>query len=568
MIGLARIAGCCALATGVVGCNPLPPTAGDGSAAELQRSAAPTRIVIGMLGDPPALWDDINPSGGTVPGIGVVKMLVSSGLTVQDENGLSRPQLAEAVPTVENGLWKVFPDGQMEVSWRIREGARWHDGTPFTSADLTFTAAVGQDRDIAVFGTPIYNLVETIETPDPQSVTVKWRRPYIRADTMFSLGSGGFAPPIPRHILERPFREEKAAFLELPYWNTGFVSSGPFKVRDWAPSSHVVIEAFEQYVLGRPGIDQIEVRFITDPSTLVANVLAGALDLTLPRGITLEQGFQIREQWKEGRMGLRTDGWTMMYPQLRAPSPPAIAEPRFREALTRAINRQEMVDSMVPGSAVAHSIFGPALPEYAHVERSIARYDYDPRRAAQLIEQLGFARSADGFFQDGGRRLSVEIRTTTNDTNQKATFATADYWQRVGVGTEPVVIPVQQLQNREYRATYTGYELINQPFGASGFENLLHSSAAPLPERNYQAPNSSRNRGQYMNPEYDALMDQYRMTIPMDERMRLLGQLLQHHTELQLVVGLFYTAEAIMIANRLEHVPPASAWNAHEWRVR
>lgn len=567
-MNVGEIARCCVLAILVAGCAGQAPGGGR-AAAGPQRPSTPTRIVVGMLGDPPALWDDINPAGGTVPGIGVVETLVSGGLTVEDEHGLLRPQLAEAVPSVENGLWTVLPDGQMEVSWRIRPGTRWHDGAPFTSADLVFTAAVGQDRDIAVFGTPTYSLVDAIEAPDPQSVTVKWKRPYIRADTMFSVGSGGFAPPIPRHLLERPFRAEKASFLELPYWNTGFVGSGPFKLREWVPSSHVVLDSFDQYVLGRSGIDQIEVRFITDPSTLVANVLAGALDLTLPRGITLEQGLQIREQWKEGRMGLRTDGWTMMYPQLRAPSPPVIAETRFREAVTRAIDRQEMVDSMVPGSAVAHSIIAPTLPEYAQIERSIVRYEYDPRRATQLIEQLGFTRNPDGFFQEApGRRLAVEIRTTTNDTNQKSTFAIADYWQRIGVGAEPVVIPVQQLQNREYRATYPGYELINQPFGASGFENLLHSSAAPLPERGYQAPNSSRNRGQYLNPEYDALMDQYRMTIPMDERMRLLGQLLQHQTERQLVVGLFYTAEAIMISNRLENVPPATSWNAHEWRLK
>ena len=246
-----------------------------------------------------------------------------------------------------------------------------------------------------------------------------------------------------------------------------------------------------------------------------------------------------------------------------------MGEVRFRRALVHAIDRQEMADTIMPGMPVAHSIIAPSQPEYAPIQSRIARLDYDPRRATEIIESLGFARGADGFFQESaGRRLSVELRTTTNDANQKSTFAIADYWQRAGVGAEPVVIPVQLLQNREYRATYPGLELVNQPNGVSGIENLLHSSAAPTPERNYQAPSSSRNRGQYLNREYDAVMDRYRMTIPMGERLQILGEIVHHQTDLQLVTGLFYTADAIMIANRLQSVPPGSSWNAHLWEVR
>ena len=60
------------------------------------------------------------------------------------------PVLAEAIPSFENGLWKVFPDGQMETTWKIREGARWHDGTPFTSGDVLFTSKLEQDKELPV----------------------------------------------------------------------------------------------------------------------------------------------------------------------------------------------------------------------------------------------------------------------------------------------------------------------------------------------------------------------------------------------------------------------------------
>jgi len=211
---------------------------------------------------------------------------------------------------------------------------------------------------------------------------------------------------------------------------------------------------------------------------------------------------------------------------------------------------------------------GPRHAEYRPVESSIVRYTYNPNRAAQLLEGMGFTRDAESMFRDAsGQRLSVEVRTTTNDANQKATFAVVDFFQRVGVVSEPTVIPVQRLQDRVYRTTFPGLELVNQPFGPDGFENLLHSSAAPLPERDYRAPGSNKNRGAYLNSDYDALMDRYRVTVPLAERMQIMGQLIHLQTDLQLVMGLFYSADAIVMANKLRNVPPANTWNVHLWDV-
>src|SRR5204862_8216688 len=103
--------------------------------------------------------------------------------------------------------------------------------------------------------------------------------------------------------------------------------------------------------------------------------------------------------------------------------------------------------------------------------------------------------------------------------------------------------------------------------GADGFENLLHSSAAPLPERDYRAPNINKSRGSYLNSDYDALMDRYRVTVPLRERLDIMGQLLHLQTDLQLVMGLYYSADAIVMANRLRNVPPANTWNVWQWDV-
>jgi ABC-type transport system substrate-binding protein len=80
----------------------------------------------------------------------ILRTLVNPGLSVVDDHDVRRPTLAEAVPTLENGRWKAFPDGRMETTWTIRAGARWHDGAPFTTDDLLFTAAVSRDPEVTI----------------------------------------------------------------------------------------------------------------------------------------------------------------------------------------------------------------------------------------------------------------------------------------------------------------------------------------------------------------------------------------------------------------------------------
>lgn len=525
-----------------------------------------------MLGELPAFWDDINPGGGTVPGIGQFKGLASAGLAVLDDHQVPQPQLAEQVPSTENGLWKVAADGTMEVTFHIREGATWHDGEPFTSADLLFTADVDRDPDIRVFTSQPYRLVDSVTAPDARTVVVKWKQPYISADRMFGVGTGMFAPPLPKHILEPAFLANKAAVTDSAYWTTEFVGNGPFRLHEheWAPGSHVLLDAYDRYVLGRPKVDQILVKFIPDPSALLANVLAGEVDLTFSRSVSTEQAVATRDRWPSGNFAPYISGWTMMYPQLRAPTPAVLADPQFRRALIMGIDRQQLATTLTAGFApLADSIIAPDAPEYAAIQSSIVRYPYDPNRAIQTLEGMGLARAADGTFRDAaGQPLAVELRTTTNDANQKAILAVADAFRQIGIVGEPTVIPVQQLQDAVYRTTYPGLELVNQPNNADGFEDLLVSTAAPLPERGYRAPNSNKNRGSYLNREYDALMDRYRTTIPMTDRMQAMAQLIRMQTDQQLVMGLFFSADAIAMANRLQNVPAASTWNANQWDVK
>jgi peptide/nickel transport system substrate-binding protein len=156
--------------------------------------------------------------------------------------------------------------------------------------------------------------------------------------------------PLPRHILERSYLEDKENFLNLGYWNTDFIGTGPYKLREFNLGSGVVMDANEQYPLGRPKIDRIDVRFIPDPGTIAANILAGEVDMTMGGRLSIEWASQVRAQWRDG--GLKVASTTTMisaYPQFINPNPPVLLDARFRKALLHAIDRQQIVDSLVEG---------------------------------------------------------------------------------------------------------------------------------------------------------------------------------------------------------------------------
>ncbi|MBM2812145.1 MAG: ABC-type transporter, periplasmic subunit, partial [Chloroflexi bacterium] len=179
------------------------PTLARGGAAE--SSSAVKRVVAAILSDPPTLRNTINTRGasGSVPGVDAVEGLLHSGLVAGDHRDLFHARMAEAVPSLENGLWNVLPDGRMDTTWKIRPNARWHDGTPFTAADLIFTQTVAIDPELGVFREPAFVLISSIDAPDPQTAIIRWTKPYIAADGLFATSTD--AAPLPRHLLERSY---------------------------------------------------------------------------------------------------------------------------------------------------------------------------------------------------------------------------------------------------------------------------------------------------------------------------------------------------------------------------
>ena len=570
MVRHAVFASIAALAV-LAGCAPQPGGTGGGSQSE-RAPTQPKRVVAAVMDEIPMVYQKLNPAS-RFRGVEAVQDMVGAGLTIQTPEGQRQPELAEAVPTIENGLWKVAADGTMDVTWHIRPNTMWHDGTPFTSDDLLFTLQVVRDKDLPIFGNQPYEFITGIQAPDPRTVTVSWSQPYIHADALFS-NSLELALPFAKHKLERSYLDDKANFTNDPGWGREWIGAGPFRIKEWELGSHLTVAAFDQFPLGRAKLDEIEVRFINDDETLAANLLAGSIDVVVGRGLTGPQAFQIENNWGgRGHIEVRRESWIALYPQFIDPNPAVMLNVQFRQAIQHATNRQEMVDVLLPGlSAVADSWLLPGQPQYKEIEdQNVIHYPYDPRRAQQLIEGLGYTRGPDGLYTDGsGKPLTIEVRTTAgDDLREKMLLTTVDDWKQIGLTGDPVIIPRQRAQDLAYRATFPGFELNRNPPDERGNRNLQFKTI-PLPENNFQV---TGNRSRYGNAELDALVDRYFTTIQLNERMQVMGQIVRHMSQNLPVLGVLYDAAPTLINNRLANVGGGGqdvnqAWNSARWDVK
>src|SRR5207249_9072286 len=128
--------------------------------------------------------------------------------------------------------------------------------------------------------------------PDPLTFSVHWSSIYVRANEAPGL------IPIPRHLLEELYRADKANLANSPRFTTEVIGLGPYRLVNWQHDVHMEFTRFDDYFRGRPPFDTVTVRFMGDTNTLVANILAEAIDMVLPTGVDLETALEVRRRWE------------------------------------------------------------------------------------------------------------------------------------------------------------------------------------------------------------------------------------------------------------------------------
>src|SRR5947208_10423770 len=104
-------------------------------------------------------------------------------LTMLDAEGTVTPHLAQELPSIDDGDWKILPSGDMEVTWRIRPDVVWHDGTPLTAEDFVFGYQILKDPELAVENRPELPNISDVRAVDDHTLLISWKTQSIRANT-------------------------------------------------------------------------------------------------------------------------------------------------------------------------------------------------------------------------------------------------------------------------------------------------------------------------------------------------------------------------------------------------
>lgn len=184
-------------------------------------------------------------------------------------NGLVRtspydPLALEVIPELAHS-WDISDNGQT-VTFHLHDGVTWHDGAPFSSADVKYTIdrIMNPPKGMVSVRRPVFNaLIDRVETPDPKTVVVHGKGP---SKMLLSLFANGWNVIIPKHIVEK----DPANALK-----TQVVGTGPFRLKEPPTTSLWRYERNPDYFLkGLPYLDEIEIHLITDPQALAAAALS------------------------------------------------------------------------------------------------------------------------------------------------------------------------------------------------------------------------------------------------------------------------------------------------------
>jgi ABC-type transport system substrate-binding protein len=149
--------------------------------------------------------------------------------------------------------------------------------------------------------------------------------------------------------------------------------------------------------------------------------------------------------------------------------------------------------------------------------------------------------------------------------NQKTTYTVADFWTRLGVETTANPIPPQRQSDREFAATFPSFFLNRQTTTLNNVNNF-HGSQTPTAENKF----IGTNRARYQNKDFDSLIDKYFVTIPRQERIQTVGQIIHQMTDQLTLMNLFYSEDASLVGNRLVGAgaqTSSTTWNAEQWTI-
>jgi peptide/nickel transport system substrate-binding protein len=471
-----------------------------------------------------------------------INRLVYNGLVRYDKNLQLEGELAES--------WEISED-QLTITFHLRKNVTWHDGAPFTSADVFFTYQMYINPDVPTSYAEDFLQVASAEAPDPYTFRVTYKKPYAPA-----LESWGTAIH-PKHLLENEVNSKsitKSPLARSP------IGTGPYKFFKWDAGEKVELLANPDYFEGQPYIHRVVYRVIPDTSTQFLELQSGGLDFM---GLT---PIQYKTQTDTpafvrnfNKYRYLSFSYTYLGYNL---TKPLFQDQRVRQAITYAINKQELIDGVLLGLGQAAT--GPYKPDTWVYNSKVKRYDFDPGKSRALLAEVGWTDSdGDGILDRGGEKLAFTIVTNQgNDLRSKTAEIIQRRLKEVGIVVEIRVVEwatflKEFIFTGNFDTTILGWSGGPEP----DQYNIWHSSKTAPRELNFV---------KFKNQEVDDLLEKGRRTFDRTERKQIYDRFQEILAEEQPYTFL-YVGEALpAVAKRFRGIEPSPAgitYNFIKWWV-
>lgn len=449
--------------------------------AETPPSAPEGRVVAGISQEP-TTFNPLMPGSEVDQGIW---WQLFSTLWLIDAEGNFIPDLALEVPSVENG--GLSEDG---LSWtvKLRDDAKWHDGTPFTAEDVKFTLELINNPNFKAGNRVGHKLVKDITVVSDHEIKWTMSEPFT---PYMSVLSQTFM--VPKHILGAAADPNTADFNSAP------VGTGAFRWGERRAGELIRLEANPDYHGDGPFLEEVVFRYIPDQTVLYTQFKAGELDYLGLSGIQPAFEAEARDL-----PGVRIVGAPMAFVEHVALNleNPIFADKAVRQALFLGMNRKARIEAIYQGRPretesyvpLGHWAYDDALPEHR----------YDPEAAKAILDAAGWVPGPDGVRVKDGRRLSFTNSTTSGAQSRELSQQLLQQdWAQIGVEMKIENMPAAVIWGDFWqKSQYESVMVASNFLTGSDPDVTLRFSSKSIPAKG----GSGLNTYQYQNPEVDALL--------------------------------------------------------------
>jgi peptide/nickel transport system substrate-binding protein len=511
-----------------------------GNAADFDQSYPPSSggtLIDAVIGEPSGLIPMI---AGEAAASAVASNIFNS-LLKYDKNLELQGELAQS--------WIVSPD-QKTITFKLKPGLKWADGKPLTSADVLFTwKLVTDDNTRTPYGSD-YKLVIRAETPDAATFRVSYANPYAPA-----LDSWAGLQILPEHLL-------KGQDINTTSFRFKPVGSHYYKLEEWKPGERISLVRNPNSTQGPPRIDRLVSRFIPDPAAQFLELLADNIDSMTLNPIQYSRIVPSREDLQKKLALYKELGNNYTYLGFNLKHKP-FDDIRVRQAINYAIDKQELIDGVLLG--LGEPVSSPYKPGTRWTNPDLSPYPYDPNKAIALMKAAGYTgRDKEGYLLRDGKRLRFDILTNQNKQREMSAVLVQGRLKEIGIEANVRVMEWASFIGRfiktgDFDVVLLGWGLSLDPDQYS----IWHSSQ--------QAPGQFNFIG-YNNPRVDKLLEQGRLELNPDKRMKIYHEFASILLADSPIVYLYTGYGLPAIHKRVKGIdnpaPPAGiGYNSYDWYI-